>query len=350
MSFKTKMHEEANEFPSIVKKHRYDNADVEHIVKKLKENSFSSVCTFARGSSDHAALFAKYLIENKMQILVSSFSPSVWTQYKSKVNFSSTLVLTISQSGKSDDLVQSLLYAKNSGAITVAFVNNETSLISTQSNYFIPLSAGEELAVTATKSFLSSILRIVQFVAHWSNDAPMLHAHSLFQPILSDAIKNYSWDPHLPKLKDTRSMFVVGRGYGYPIALEAALKFKETCGIHAEAVSGAEILHGPFELVNENFCTFLFLQDDATLNSMLALIDKLEEHKTHIFVVATEEIIAKIKHKNTVLLPTIKSSLHPILDLIISIQCFYFFVGNLSLLMGRNPDQPKNLKKVTKTI
>jgi len=350
MTYKTKMHAEVAEFYSIVESHIREQNALTCIVTLLKNNKFEFVCTLARGSSDHAAFFAKYLIETYLHKLVSSFAPSVCTLYKSLINFNSTLLISFSQSGQSDDLVQSLLSVKKAGGVTLSFINDVKSPLATKSQYLIPLHAGEEKSVAATKSFLATLSRLVQFVSLFAENISLQQAYLQLPKYLSELNSGKIWNPFLPKFKNINSMYTLGRGYGFPIALEAALKLKETCGIHAEALSGAEVLHGPFELVQENFCCFVFLQQDETLPSMLHLLMRLESMNALVYVVGTSDILASLHATKFNLLPTSKISLHPVLDLILSTVCFYNFVGELALLKGRNPDEPKNLKKVTSTV
>lgn len=344
------MQNETLEFLSIVEKHLESMSEVEKIVLQLKQENISIFCTLARGSSDHAALFAKYLIENKLGKLVCSFAPSVHTLYKSPIDFKSTLLVAISQSGQSDDLVQTLRFANTAGAVTLSIVNEVDSPLAKEANYLIPLHAGVEQSVAATKSFLASISRIIQFVAILTNDIPLLQKYFLFPGYLKEVVQNYGWEKFLTHLKKVNSMYVIGRGYGFPFASEAALKLKETCAIHAEAVSGAEVLHGPFELIDEKFCCFVFLQKDETLASMLQFLEHLLEKKCKVFIVATKDILNSLNEHKFYLLSTAEKSMQPVLDLTLSMICFYRFVCELALLRGRNPDKPKNLSKVTRTI
>lgn len=317
------------------------------IAKNLKSNPPHYVMTIARGSSDHAATFAKYLFEVEMGIVTSSSAPSVQTIYKRSVATQSGIVIGISQSGASPDIYETQLAATNSGACTIALVNQINSKLAKNSKYIVPLHAGTETAVAATKSYLATLVALVHFVAIYNNDTILLNALERLPEVLAEC-ENLNWNSCIDSLLRVNSTYVVGRGFGYPIAQEAALKLKETSSIHAEPFSSAEVLHGPFTLIKEMFPVLVFGQNDASLGGVLEMTKNMTMlgAKT-IFACPKGQSISQSLLCNTRL--EMPHSLHSILDPIITIQAFYYMAAKLAVEKGLNPDSPKNLNKVTQT-
>lgn len=321
------------------------------LITELKNSNIYFIATLARGSSDHAATFAKYVFESQLGIVTSSIAPSVHSIYQKDINYKNSLVIAISQSGKSFDLVESMKYAKQNGAITVSFINENKTPLAEASNFNIPLLAGKEHSVAATKSFIASLLRIIQLACYLN---PRMSEHINSLTIVKQRLQHYiSEIDNFPieLFKNAKSFLVLGRGYTFPIAMEAALKLKETACVHAEAFSGAEVMHGPFELIGKHFPVIIFLNNDETLPSMLKLVENLVKKEVNLFVFTTKEIL---EEKNYLLsiLPNISigSSINPIVNCILFIHKFYKFSALFAKSLGRNPDTPKNLNKVTNTL
>ena len=306
-----------------------NNGAIAEVVRRLKARPPRFVVTGARGSSSHAARFGKYLIETRLGIFTAASAPSVATLYKTPLKLDGALFLSVSQSGRSPDLVVQAEAAKAAGAMTVALVNDVESPLAKASDCVVPLGAGAETSVAATKSFLTSLTALTQLVASWADDKALTEALGRLPKALAQAAKT-EWD--LP-LGDAASFFVVGRGLGFAIASEAALKLKEVLGLHAEAYSGAEVLHGPVTLVEPGFPVLAFVQDDEARPSM-------------------EETLAKVAEKGAAVtrVPTGTAPLHPALDLILEAQVFYPWVARAAVARGIDPDHPRHLRKVTETL
>ena len=347
------MLQETHEAHICIQKQLKINASlIESITKHLKTKNITTAITIARGSSDHAANFAKYLLETQLGIITASSAPSVNTVYKSKINMKNMLVIGISQSGQSPDICQVMQYAKDQGAITIAIVNNASSNLARAAEFVIPIHAGEEKAVAATKSFMCTLSALLQLVGIYNSDKKLLDALNKLPEQLNMFLqsKKYpQWNDAVASLKNAKNMFVIARGTSYPIAQESALKFKETACIQAEPFSSAEVLHGPFALVRPNFYILQYAQDDITLKSNLELAQKMTKLGAHTLLVYPENI--KIENKSNIaqiLLP-IPSSLHPLTDAVMIIQAFYQMANKLAISLGFDPDNPENLKKVTET-
>ena len=292
------------------------------------------VLTSARGSSDNAAAYFKYLCEIVTGVPCASVGASVVSVYGGRLKAEGALCLTISQSGQSPDIVALQQAAKAAGAISVAIVNVADSPAARNADICLSLEAGEERSVAATKSFISSCVAGAAIVAHWSGDAALLAAVEKLPETLDRAVR-VQWPGFTDFAKDAVSLFVLGRGPSYPIAQETALKLKETCAIHAEAYSVAEVMHGPWELMGADFPVLVYAPDDAAYAN-------------------TEEAAAKMRAAGADVrvagngLPVAASG-HPLLDPVSMIATAYLEIEKVAVALGRNPDRPRLLKKVTET-
>ena len=335
------MFEEAAQAAAVVERQLRENAgDIARLVRDLTSRRKTIILTLARGSSDHAATYARYLIETRLGILTASAAPSISSLYESRLDLRDAVVLAISQSGKSPDLLAAVEAARKSGAYVVTIVNVEESPLARLADYAIPLRAGSEMSVAATKSFIASLAAVAQLVASWSDDRNMDAALASLPAQLHEAWQ-LDWSEALPCLRHARSLYVLGRGLGLGIALEAALKFKETCGIHAEAFSTAELRHGPLAIVGSGFPVLVFAQDDASHTGILELVGDLHRHRAELLTVG-------VRGGDGTRLPVVDA--HAATQPLLQIQSFYRMVNALSVARGFNPDHPQHLSKVTETL
>jgi glucosamine--fructose-6-phosphate aminotransferase (isomerizing) len=337
----TKMFEEAREAPDVVARQLHANrAVVAEIAARLNTKKPRAVVTAARGSSDHVATFAKYLIETKTGTLTSSAGLSVSSVYTAKQQLDDVLFLAISQSGKSPDLLANVDAARAAGAFVVAVVNDAQSPLARAAHEVVPLHAGAEQSVAATKTYLASAAAIVDIVSTWTNDGALRSALAELPAAMAEAFR-LDWSEAVTRLKPARDLYVVGRGLGFGAAQEAALKFKETCGLHAEAFSAAELHHGPMALVKDGFPVLMLSQNDETRAGM-------EELACRVVAAKAELLTAGFAANNTVQLPTIAA--HPVLQPILMAQSFFPMINALALARGFDPDRPPNLNKITETV
>jgi glucosamine--fructose-6-phosphate aminotransferase (isomerizing) len=335
------MYCEAEQAPQVLRQQLVANAErLERLGERLRQLSPRAVVTCARGSSDHAATFAKYLIETRLGVLTSSAAPSVTSVYEATPNLAGTVFLAISQSGASPDLLATVRAAKNAGAMVVALVNAESSPLAQAADFTVPLCAGIERSVAATKSYIASLSAIIQLVANWGRDAQLLRSLAGAPPLMERAWQQ-DWTAAVARLRFATDLYVIGRGMGLGIAQEAALKFKETCGLHAEAVSSAEVRHGPMALIRAGFPVLLFAQNDETLGGIEALATELATRRADV-------MFAGAKVPRAITLPT--EAADPVLEPMLIVQSFYRMVNALALARGHNPDQPPYLHKVTETV
>lgn len=336
----THMFAEAHEAPAAIARQLQANADpMRELVAALRRDPPRFIVTCARGSSDHAATFAKYVFETQIGLFTASASPSISSVYAARQDLHGALFLAISQSGKSPDLLAQAQAAKAAGARVVSMVNVADSPLAQLADHFIPLHAGVENSVAATKSYLCSLAAVLHLAACWRDDAALREALTAV-PTAMEQGWNLDWSPLVDGLGDARNLFVIGRGFGFGAALEAALKLKETCGLHAEAFSAAEVRHGPMAIVKHDFPVLFFAQRDDTWNDTLALAEEFRARGANVFVAAPGE--------SAPVLP-VAASAHPACTPLLTVHNFYRAANALSLRRGFDPDTPPHLRKVTET-
>ena len=304
----------------------------------------SSILTLARGSSDHAALYTGYLVMARLGRLVTSLPMSLVTLHRARIACDGLLALAFSQSGQSPDLVEPLREFATRGARTVAFVNVATSPLAQAARHVFDLHAGPETSVAATKSCLCQLAAGAALVAHWERQEG--HPAALVRPLvdLPDALERAAaqdWHAALGSLLEARQLYVIGRGTGWPVAMEMALKLKEVCGVQAEAFSGAEVEHGPISLVEEGFAVLVLAPDGPAQAGLLDLAGRLRERGAQVLLAAPAT-------RPGAQLPIVPTG-EPDLDPLSALQSFYGMVEALAVARGLDPDRPRHLSKVTRT-
>lgn len=350
MSAKTLMEQEAYEaFVRIEEQLRLNTTIMQELAKRIKKKKPRFIVTIGRGSSDHACTFAKYLFETKCHIITASSAPSVVTLYHAPLDMKHALVIGISQSGKSPDLCEMMEIARKTKALTVAIVNQTDSPLSKIAEFTVPLWAGCEHAVAATKSYIAELTALAHLTSVLTNEHELIEALLLLPNTLKKA-RDSDWSLALDKFQPITQTLIIGRGYSFPIAQESALKLKETSSIQAEAFSAAEVMHGPFALIRKDYPFFLFAQNDVTLPGILELARKIKLLGGYPLLAASRNLpLGKEYEELYPFMLQLPNSIHPILDPIVAIQAFYIMAAKLAVARGYNPDAPLHLKKITET-
>jgi len=337
------MRSEALEAPQVVARMLAANAGrCADLALRLRAAPPPFAVTCARGSSDNAGTYAKYLLEIHQGLVTASVGPSISSVFGGTPRMQGALCLTISQSGRSPDLLSLTDTARAAGAITVALVNDTESPLAQKAEIVLPLLAGLERSVAATKSYIASLASILQIVAHWSGD-PLLHAAVERLPEELAVAAAYDWSAAEPVLNNVQNLFVIGRGPGFGVAQEAALKLKEICGMHSEAMSAAELMHGPLALPGQHFPVMAFLQSDKSESGVLKILRGLAGRGVPVIAAG-----AGNRATGAIALPSLPES-NPFSAPILLIQSFYLLAERLAWARGRDPDRPPHLKKVTET-
>ncbi len=295
------------------------------------------VVTCARGSSDRAATYAKYLFETQLGRVTACASPSVGSVYGVTQQLRGALYVVISQSGRSPDLLRNAEAAKAAGARVVALVNVEDSPLAQLADTVIALGAGRERSVAATKSYLASLAAILQLTAYWKNDPALIDSLDALPAALAQAW-TCDWSSLTEGLVEAHNLFVVGRGPGLAAAQEAALKFKETCGLHAEGYSSAEVKHGPTALVGPGFPVLAFTQPDEAAAGTRALVEEFAARGAKVWLAGEGGDLP------------LAATPHALCAPLLAVQSFYRAVNALALRRGHDPDLPPHLSKVTETV
>lgn len=332
----TSMFTEAAQASDVAARQLSENAVlIQNLAAQLRSINPQIIFTCARGSSDHAATFAKYLFETRLKIPTLSQAPSISSIYGGNLlHMQGQPFIVVSQSGKSPDLLLSAQAAKEAGALVIAFVNDEASPLAAMAEVVIPLRAGPEKSVAATKSYIAALTAFAHLASEWSVDTELQKAVVSLPETLASAW-SMDWSAGAESLMAASSMFVLGRGLTLGVAQEAALKFKETCGIHAEAFSIAEVAHGPMALIGQGFPILVFPPIDKAAAGLDAILAQFAARGA-VIVTAGETL-------------PLQSGLHDVTAPIAMVQSFYGMVNALSVQRGYDPDHPPMLNKVTET-
>lgn len=329
--------EELREAPQALRRQACElAAPAAELAARLNRRPPAIVITCARGSSAHAATFAKHLIELHLGIPVAAAAPNIASVYRRKLRLDGQLFLAISQSGRSDDLVETAAMARAAGALTAAIVNVADSPLAACCDIVLPMAAGPERSVAATKTFVASLGAALRMVAFWTGDARLAGAVDRLPERVAVA-GMLDWGAALDAVATASSLIVLGRGPTLAIAREAALKLKEVGNLHAEAFSGAEFLHGPVALVEGRYPVLVLIPSDEAAAGLRALAADLAGKGAAVLTAAVDGALPALPPDR------------PEADAICLIQSFYAILPALAARLGIDPDRPRHLQKVTRT-
>ncbi len=339
---KTFMRQEIDEIPEAVARFLQNSATpAREIGEAIRKFDPLMIATIARGSSDHAAYFLKYAYEIALGLPCASLGPSLASIYGVVPRTGRAAIFAISQSGQSPDIIAMTEATRKGGGLTVALVNTLPSPLANACAHALDISAGPERSVAATKSFVCSVIAGLALLAEICPELRLSDALQAFPEKLKDAL-DCEWNDLVDDFENSRSVYVLGRGPSLAIAHEVALKFKETCAMHAEAYSAAEIMHGPIELAGRGFPVLALAARDSAEKNVAAIADELARNGT--FVHASSSMCQIAQE-----LP-VPDAGHPLLNALVQIVPCYAFLEALSRRRGRDPDHPARLSKVTETI
>jgi len=338
----TLMFQEAGDAGRVVAEQlRLNRPVAEALGRRLRELAPMAALICGRGSSDHAGVYARHLIEAGAGLLTSSVRPSIASVYGVTQALDGAVCIAISQSGKSPDLLAVVAAARAGGAFVIAIVNDAASPLAEAADAVLPLHAGPERSVAATKSFIASLTAIAQLIGFWLQDVDLLAALDALPAQLERAWE-LDWSAARDTLVQASDLYVIGRGPGYGVAREAALKLKETSGLHAEAFSAAEVRHGPMALVKSGFPVLMLPQADESQADAMALASDFAARGAQVML-AGETLDAAVTD-----LPVLAA--HPSMQPVLMIQSFYRLVAEVAVTRGYDPDRPPYLNKVTETV
>jgi glucosamine--fructose-6-phosphate aminotransferase (isomerizing) len=301
----------------------------------------------ARGTSDNAARYAKYVWGSLNQIPVALAAPSLFSVYQKPPILSDHLVIGISQSGESPDLLSVIEEANQQDCKTLVITNQIKSPLASMADFVIDVQAGEEISVAATKSYAAQLLVIAMLSAAW-NDIPDRWEEIDGLPGKTKAVLNLE-----SKIQITSSRYrymeqcvVLGRGYNYATAFEWSLKMKELSYVVAQPYSSADFQHGPIALVSHGFPVFAVAMQGGVFQDMESVINKVKlDHRADLFLISDNKELLSLADCPVPLPDDIPEWLSPIIT-IIPAQLFCY---HLTLVKGMDPDTPRGLQKVTRT-
>ena len=307
----------------------------------LRAQAPAAAVTIARGSSDHAASYLAYLLMARYGQLVTSLPMSLVTLYRAPLITRGAVAIAISQSGRSPDLIEPIEVYRRGHGTTVAMVNDPDSPLAAASEWVMPLHAGAEKSVAATKSFICSLSAGARLAAHWQDDPELIAALGGLPEALRAAC-GLDWSAGIEVLAGADRMMVIGRGTGLAVAQEAALKFKETCAIQAEVFSSAEVQHGPMALVEAGYPMLVFAPRGPAQAGLVTLAAQMRTRGARVLLASTPDIAERQL--------TLGTTGSDDLDPIAAVQSFYLLVEAVARERGRDPDRPPHLNKVTSTV
>jgi len=316
------------------------------IVEAIINQQINQVVIAARGTSDHAAVYGKYVIELMTGIPVALAASSIFTIYQKSLNFKNSLVIGISQSGKAADVLEVIRNANKNGAITVGITNYQDSPIAVESKFHLNCEAGIEKSVAATKTFTTQIFLLSQLAAKWTNDkdlekelsrVPEGISHTLeVSRVIEDSVERYRF---------MNECFVLARGINYAISLESALKIQETTYVRAKAFATSDFQHGPIAMIERDIPVIIFAPDGPSLNDVNEMIDKLKQSQIETIIISNNR---KILDKGTCAF-NIPETNNDIISPFFNVVVAQMFACQLALTKGLDPDSPRGLNKVTIT-
>lgn len=343
-----RMLEEIREQPQWVERAiEMERTGASELAREIRERGIRHALIAARGTSDNAATYAKYLFEIVAGMPVALAAPSVFTLYDARLDLADTLVIGISQSGQGTDVVQVLSAARAGGAMTACVTNSTDSAITRVSDHILLCHAGEEKAVAATKTYTTAIAVVALLVGVLADDRDLLDGLARVPAMMADTLAVCEEvERSVERYRYMEECAVLARGVNQATALEAALKLTETSYVVAKPYSGADFLHGPIAVVDSGFPCFLFAPDGRAYASQLDLALKIRERGGELIVIGhAPEVLELGTTRVAVPVADVPELLSP-LPYILPGQLFAYY---LSRTRGVDPDAPRGLSKVTLT-
>ncbi len=343
----TQMWDEIKEEPKVIETCFSRNRSLAvEIVEDIRQRNIDRIMIAARGTSDHAAVYAKYIMEIMLGIPVALAAPSIFTVYHRNLQLCNTLVIGISQSGKAADVLEVIKSANSAGALTVSITNYPDSPLALETKYHLDCSAGIEKSVAATKTFLAQITLLATLTAVWAGDEKILNEIEYLPQKVEIIIQNAGYI--IEKVQRYRYMeecFVLARGVNYAIALESALKIQETCYVRAKAYATSDFYHGPYAMIEQGMPVVVFAPNGPSLEDVKEMIIKLKGSGAELLIISDNEELSAFGDCFFAIPSVNNDIISPFYNVVIA----QIFACRLALAKGLNPDSPRSLNKVTIT-
>jgi len=339
-----RMYEEIRQQPDVLDEILHEGwGSVDAAARNLRKPGFRFVMIAARGTSDNAALYAKYLFEIRLGMPTALASPSAFTLYGCTMDLENVLVIGISQSGESKDVLEVVRKARELGATTLSLTNEETSSLARIANSHLWLRAGSERSVAATKTYTAELLTLYLLVAALDG-AEQPEPATAWLPDQVRRILETGWEG-VSRYRYAEYMTIISRGYNLATAKEAALKLMETTYVVAEAFSAADFKHGPIAMIGRDFPVIAIASSGKAQPSMSSLVENLGDRGAELVVISDDRTMLDKASAKFAMPDSLPEELSPVLYAI-PIQ---LLAENLARLKGFDPDAPRGLSKVTET-
>jgi glucosamine--fructose-6-phosphate aminotransferase (isomerizing) len=318
---------------------------IQQIVAQLPAFDYALIA--ARGSSDHAATYAKYAWTTLAGYPVALAAPSLLTMYKAQMRLAGALVVGISQSGQSPDIIAVLEEGKRQGRPTLAITNDGVSPLAVMADHVVELHAGPEQSIAATKTYAAQLAVMAMFAATMSGNAQHLAALQQLPAAMESTLRLDPESTHgVERYRYMDRCIIIGRGYNYATSFELALKLKELTYIMATAYSSADFRHGPIATIESGLPVFLVMPGGATFDDMLDLAIEVQQRGAELLVISESERALSLARTALPISSGIPEWLSPLTTIIPG----QLFALHLALTKGLNPDVPRGLQKVTRTL
>lgn len=327
------------------------------LINEIKSGTATNFVAAARGTSDHALIFFKYVLEVNSEYTVGLSAPSVVTMYKGKINYANSIVIGCSQSGEAADVLEIIKKGNEQGAITIAVTNNLDSPIANEAKYHLYCNAGEENSVAATKTFSAQLYILLWLAAELASHKEKLAMLKGLRREIEHVIPQIDalTSKYADKFKDMKDGFILSRGITYPIALEATLKLQETCYIQVKGYAGSDFYHGPMAMVNEDTPVIIYCaqnDEDPEIQNIvradqIKCIEKMISLNAPVLLVTNDCLLTgRFAKCNDALINFGASEDFMMFAFALFAQ---MFACKISCGIGNNPDSPRALKKITIT-
>lgn len=343
----TNMWKEITEQPEVLAGCLKSNrAVIDGIVRDCAKQDISFAVIAARGTSDHAAVYGKYVLEILTGLPVSLAAPSVMTMYGRDMRFDRSLVVGVSQSGEASDVIEVIKTARRHGAVTVVVTNFPNSPLAQAAQYNLDCNAGEEKSVAATKTFTTELYLLGNLAARLAGDGAMEKEYAMVPDMLRETFAlNENMEDVVERYRFMKECFVLARGINYAVALEAALKIQETSYVRAKAFATSDFHHGPMAMVERDMPVIVYAPSGPSLADVREMTGRIKEAEGDVLMISDDAEIRAIGSRS-LSIPKVQSDFtSPFCNAAVA----QMFACRLSLLKGLNPDRPRMLHKITVT-
>lgn len=347
MGLGTKFDREIREQPdALARLLAQSRESAEAIAEAIRAAGADRMVCVARGSSDNAARYAKYLFGIRDQMSVELAAPSMYTLFQRPPKLNNAVVVGISQSGQSRDIVTVVEEARRQGTLTVAITNDPASPLAQTADYCLPLQAGVEYAVAASKTYTNQLMALAMLATALTGDTSGWKELATIPDAVERTLAlNRDVARSAERFRYAGHFVVIGRGYNYATAFELALKIKETCYVLAEPYSTADFLHGPIALIEQGFPAILVAPSGVAYSDTAELLDLLDERDAEVIAISERTDLLERVRTPLPLAPGVPEWLSPI----VAVVPGQLWGAALAIARGIDPDRPRGLKKVTDT-